>query len=64
VAKYLTPAEARAEIGEDKISERTIKRAIAAGEIGGLKIRNVYLVSAEWLASVTAWPPQEGEEVA
>jgi hypothetical protein len=63
VAKMLTPAEAVAEIGEDRISERTIRRAIADGQIPGIKIRNVYLLSAAWLASVTAWPP-ENEEVA
>jgi hypothetical protein len=57
----LTPAEAVAELGEDKISERTIRRAIAEGQIPGLKIRNVYLVSAAWVATVTAWPPENGE---
>lgn len=60
MAKMLTPADVVAEIGKDKISERTIRRAIADGEIPGVKIRNVYLLPAAWLASVTAWPPEEG----
>lgn len=57
----LTPSEAVAEIGEDKISERTIRRAIAAGEIPGVKIRNVYLLPASWVATVTTWPPEKAE---
>lgn len=57
----LTPSEAVAEIGEEKISERTIRRAIAAGQIPGVKIRNVYLLPASWVASFTTWPPEGGE---
>lgn len=59
MAKMLTPSEAAAEIGDDKISERTLRRAIAAGEIPGIKIRGVYLLPAAWVASITAWPTAE-----
>jgi hypothetical protein len=54
-------SEAVAEIGEDKISERTLRRAIAAGEIPGVKIRNVYLLPAAWVEMVTAWSPGSGD---
>lgn len=53
----LTPSEAVARIGEDKISERTIRRAIADGDIPGVKIRNVYLLPAAWVEMVTSWSP-------
>ena len=39
------------------VSPRMIKRAVARGEIPGLRIGTLYLVNAAWLASVTSWPP-------
>jgi hypothetical protein len=55
--KMLTLREAVARIGDDAISERTLRRAIADREIPGVKIRSVYLVNAAWVDTVTSWVP-------
>ena len=54
----LTLTEAVARIGDDKISGRTLRRAITDGQIPGVKIRNVYLLPESWVATVTTWPPE------
>lgn len=49
-------AKAAAKLGVDS---RTVKRAIAKGEIPGTRVGTLYLVNAAWLATVTSWAPQE-----
>lgn len=49
-------AKAAARLGVDS---RTVKRAIAKGEIPGTRVGTLYLVNAAWLATVTSWAPQE-----
>ena len=39
------------------VSSRTVKRAIIAREIPGLRVGTVYVVNAAWLAEVTSWAP-------
>lgn len=51
-------AEAAAALG---VSEDTLKRAGDDGEIPMRRIRTRCLLPAAWLASVTAWPPENGE---
>jgi excisionase family DNA binding protein len=41
------------------VHPRTVKRAIASGQIPGTRIGAVYLVNAAWLANVTSWMPQQ-----
>lgn len=44
------------------VHPRTVKRAIASGEIPGTRVGTLYLVNAAWLATVTTWMP--GQEAA
>lgn len=37
------------------IHPRTVKRAIASGQIPGTRVGSLYLVNAAWLATVTSW---------
>lgn len=46
------------------VHPRTVKRAIASGQIPGTRIGTLYLVNAAWLANVTSWMPQQQEAVA
>ena len=57
----VTVTEAAAQLG---VSANTLKEAGRDGEIPMTRIRTCYLLPAAWLASVTAWPPAEGTEVA
>lgn len=41
------------------VHPRTVKRAIASGQIPGTRVGTVYLVNAAWLANVTSWMPQQ-----
>jgi excisionase family DNA binding protein len=41
------------------VHPRTVKRAIASGQIPGTCIGTLYLVNAAWLANVTSWVPQQ-----
>lgn len=54
----VTCSEAAERLGPGKISERTLRRAAANGEIPCLKIRNVYLLYADWLARAVTCPEQ------
>lgn len=46
------------------VHPRTVKRAITSGQIPGTRIGTVYLVNGAWLATVTAWMPQQQEAAA
>lgn len=46
------------------VHPRTVKRAIASGQIPGTRIGTLYLVNAAWLAEVTSWMPQRETEAA
>jgi excisionase family DNA binding protein len=54
----VTVTEAAAQLG---VSANTLKEAGREGEIPMTRIRTCYLLPAAWLASVTCWPPEEGE---
>lgn len=41
------------------VHPRTVKRAIASGQIPGTRVGSIYLVNAAWLATVTSWMPQQ-----
>lgn len=41
------------------VHPRTVKRAVAGGQIPGTRIGTLYLVNAAWLATVTSWTPQQ-----
>lgn len=41
------------------VHPRTVKRAVASGQIPGICIGSLYLVNAAWLANVTSWVPQQ-----
>jgi excisionase family DNA binding protein len=41
------------------VHPRTVKRAVASGQIPGTRIGSLYLVNATWLASVTSWVPRQ-----
>ena len=43
------------------LAERTVRRACAASAIPAKKRGRIWFVSPAWLASVTAWPPENGE---
>lgn len=52
------PDMVRADKAAEKlgVSSRTVKRAIARGEIPGTRLGRCYLLPAAWLAEVTSWP--------
>lgn len=41
-----------------RVSVRTVIRAVARGQIPGLKIGTVTLVNGAWLDEVTTWPQE------
>lgn len=41
------------------VHPRTVKRAVARGQIPGTCIGTLYLVNAAWLATVTTWHSQQ-----
>ncbi len=51
--------KAREAAGKLGVNSRTVKRAIAKGDIPGTRVGTVYLVNAAWLATVTSWTPRE-----
>lgn len=42
------------------VHPRTVKRAVASGQIPGTRVGSVYLVNAAWLRRVTTWHAREG----
>lgn len=42
------------------VHPRTVKRAVANGQIPGTRVGSVYVVNAAWLRRVTTWRSREG----
>jgi hypothetical protein len=54
----MAPIDEAAEVIGTKV--RNLKRAAAKQQIPHLRIGTLWFVPRAWLASVTAWPPEEG----